>query len=240
MAHLIVIAACSLLAGPDPAALLLRADAASNRAKDATITLTVSVSERGSDPLERTMRVWQLGAERRMVKFLEPARLRGTGILVPERGQTYLYLPAYQRVRRIVGKEGGQSFMGTGFAINDLARVRFSGDYTATIASEDAALWHLQLTPVRPEEHRHASLKIDIRKADDLVSRVTSLDAAGTVLRTIDMTDFKAAGAYTIAHRIEIDEADTGKKTVAVVKEAAFDSGLDAAFFSERELRRAP
>ena len=240
MTPLLVILASSLTVGPDPAALLVRVDTAANRAKDATITLTVSVSERGSDPLERTMRVWQLGTDRRMIKFLEPARLRGTGILVPERGQTFLYLPAYQRVRRIVGKEGGQSFMGTGFAINDLARVRFSGDYTASITSEDAAVWHLELTPVRPDEHRHAALRVDVRKADDLVSHITSVDADGKPLRSIAMTEFKAAGAYTIAHRIEIEESDTGKRTVAVVKAATFDSGLDAAFFGERELRRAP
>lgn len=228
------------LSAPEPGEILAEVDRAANRAQDATLTLEISVSTRGSRPLERTMKVWQLGLDRRMVKFVSPARLRGTGILVPRSGQTYLYSRAYDRVRRVAGREGGGSFMGTGFSINDLARVRFSPDYDPSLEAQDETHWVLRLAPKEPDRHAHASLRLRIRKADHLVALVVTLDSEGKALRTITASGFKAVGAYTIAHQIQIDEEATGKSTLAVVSEAAFDTGLREDFFTERQLRRAP
>ena len=235
-----VLVAAWVVAGADPAALLGRVDAAANRAKDAVLTLHVEVSTRGSAPLERTLRVWQLGTERRMVKFIAPARLRGTGILVPRRGQTYLYLPASHRARRVVGNEGGGSFMGLGFSIDDLSRVRFSDDYVPSLHAETATHWTLKLVPRRPAEHRHAYLLIDVRKADELVESIRSFDAAGKGLRSMVASDFKKVGQYTVAHHIRIDELATGRRTDAKLTEVGFDTGLDEGDFTERQLERAP
>ncbi len=226
-------------AAPDPNAILQRVDAAANRAQDMVMTLEVAVSTRGSDPLERTLKVWQRGAAHRMVKFVAPARLRGTGIL-KSGDKTTLYTAAYKRVRRIAGKQGGGSFMGTGFSINDLARVRFSADYAAALHKDAATTWQLKLTPTRPGDHRHATLLLTVRKADHLVAGIVTLDASGGVLRSIAAEQFKTVGSYTIAHRITIDEVGSGKKTVAAVTKVQFDTGLSDSWFTERQLQRAP
>ncbi len=237
LAALLVLASTAAV---PPEGTLAEVDRAGSRAKDAVIVLSVEVVERAGEPLQRTLKLWQLGTRSRMVKFLDPARLRGTGILVPEPGQTMLYLPAYKRVRRIVGKEGGEAFMGTGFSIGDLARVRFSDDYTPSVLSEATDVITLKLVPKQPGEHKHASIRLTVRKADHLVAKVELLDASGAVLRAIAMSDFRAAGAYTLAHRIEIDEPAAQKRTTAKITEVRFDIGLSADDFTERSLTRAP
>lgn len=234
-----VLICAQLLAGPDPAKVLADVDAAANRAKDALLTLDVAVSTRGSEPLQRTLRVWQSGAQHRMVKFLQPARLRGTGILATG-GQTWLYTRAYNRTRRIAGKAGGGSFMGTGFSINDLARVRFTGDYTAEITASVGPDWDLKLTPVDSAAHDHAFLRLTVRAADKLVKRIETVGKDGKVVRTIAADDFRAVGRYTIAHRIVVDEVQAQKVTTAVVTKALFDTGLTVRDFTQRQLERAP
>ena len=161
---------------PTANAIPAKVDAATNRANDASMTLVLTVQRKNDPALSRTMRVWQRGEEQRMVKFLEPARLRGTGILVPEEGTTYLYLPAYQRVRRVSGRDGGGSWMGTGFSIADLSRVSFATDYRPKFVSETSDTWTLRLDPINPEQHRHAALVITVRRADHLVEKVRALD----------------------------------------------------------------
>ncbi len=227
------------LSAPDPAAILKQVDQAASRASDMVMTLDIAVSTRGSEPLRRSLKVWQLGSDQRMVKFTAPARLRGTGILKTT-DHTSLYTAAYKRVRRIAGKQGGGSFMGTGFSINDLARVRFSDDYMATLGADTIGHWVLVLKPNKPDDHRHALLKLEVRQSDHLVHRITTLDAAGKTMRTIVADQFKTVGKYTIAHHIQIDEAASGKRTVAKIKAVTFDTGLSQAWFSERQLKRAP
>ena len=223
-----------------PTQSLERVDTATNEAKDAAMTLQIEVQRKDDIPLTRTMRVWQRGSEQRMVKFLEPARLRGTGILVPKEGTTYLYLPAYQRIRRVVGRDGGGSWMGTGFSIADMSRVSFAADYTPTLHAETAETWKLRLTPKRPEQHRHAELFITVRRSDDLVTTVQTLDKNGTLMREITASDFRTVNGYTIAHTIQVLEAKTQRRTTARVKQIRFDQGLDSELFSQRELKRVP
>ena len=223
----------------DPAAVLGKVDAAASRAKDAILSLELSVSTRDSDPLQRTIRIWQAGAERRLVKFVAPAKLRGTGVLSVD-GQTYLYLPAYEKVRRVVGRDGGGSFLGTGFSVRDLARTRFSRDYTPSLVSEDAAHVVLKLVPKDPEAHEHAWLIVTVRLADDLVERIETLDAAGARMRTLTADQFETLDGYVVARHVVIEETESGRRTEARLTGAEFDTGLGDAMFTERELRRAP
>lgn len=227
------------IAEPDPNVLLQQVDAAANRATDMSATLEVAVSSHGAPALIRTMKVWQKGDNQRLLKFMAPARLRGTGILVVD-GRTHLYLPAYRRVRRVAGQEGGGSFMGMGFSINDLARVRFSKAYSATVVSQGALETVLKLTPNNRADHKHAWLLVRVRNSDHLVKQITAHNAAGKRIRTITMSNFKAVSGYTIAHHIEIVEHPPRKKTVAMLKELVFDRGLSDADFTERQLKRAP
>lgn len=229
-----------LTATPSAETVLKKVDAATNQARDAVMTLEVSVSMKGSDPLKRTLKIWQLGVDKRMVKFLAPSRLRGTGILVSGKGQTHLYLPAYKRVRRVVGKQGSGSFMGMGFSINDLARVQFSNDYVPEHKGQTPAEILLKLTPKNPGAHKHASLRLHVRKSDYLVTRIVALDKSGAIIRTIVADQFKVVGKYTLAHRIRIDEVSNGKQTIARLLKTGFDQGLSERHFTERQLKRAP
>ena len=235
-------ASTSPAAGPttDPQALLERADAALGRAGDGTFTIDVAVVHADGTRVERTIQVWQRGRDERMVKFLAPARLRGTGILLTDGGRVLVYLPAYGRVREVTGREGGDAFLGTGFSVDELALVRFAPTHVAAIAEETADAWVLRLTPRVPADHEHAALLLRMRRADDLVTRVTYLDAGGAAYRELEMGDYRTVDGHTVAHRISVTQAGEKRRTVAEVKDAALDRGIDASFFTERQLRRSP
>lgn len=225
---------------PDPQALLERADRALGRASDAQFTIEVTVVHPDGAAVGRTIRVWQRGRDQRMVKFLEPARLRGTGILLPDGERVFVWLPAYGRVREVTGREGGDAFLGTGFSVDELALVRLAPAHTATLEGESPDDWTLRLAPRRPEDHDHAALRLTLRKADDVPTRIEYLDGKGAVYRVLEMTDFRTVDGHLVAHRITLREPADGRSTVAQVKEAALDRGLEASFFSERQLMRRP
>jgi outer membrane lipoprotein-sorting protein len=228
-----------MFAAPDPGVLLNQVDAASNPAKDATITMALTVTS-GTRTRKRQMRIWQFGRDRRMVKFLSPARLRGTGVLVPQRKRVFLYLPAFNRVRRVAAPERSKSFMGTGFTMNDMARVRYAPIYTPSNDGEDAGQWILKLQSKNKSGSSLKTLRIWIRKSDKLVSRVDTVNVSGVVVRTIRFSSFRTAGRYKLAHKIQITESTKDRTTNATVEAVQFDTGLDADFFSDRQLRRAP
>ena len=62
--------------------------------------------------------------EKRIIKFLEPADVLGTGLLTfdykNKNDDMWLYMPALRKTRRIVSSEKSKSFMGSEFSYSDL------------------------------------------------------------------------------------------------------------------------
>ena len=243
----LLIAEPASVAQPDADGLLRRADAAARRSQDARFSIEVKVIHGDGTAVSRTIRIWQRGSDQRMVKFLAPARLRGTGLLVPEAGRILAFLPSYGRVREVTGREGGDAFMGTDFSANELALVRLAPDHSARFAPDSpkgGAFTSLLLTPKAPDDHDYATLRVKVRREDDLVAGLEYVDAAGITYRRVVLDDFRVAGTegarYVTAHRIEVHDEKSDRRTVATVTEAAFDQALGDSFFTERSLRRLP
>lgn len=229
-----------LAGAPGADALLARVDAAANRGRDATLTLTLKSTDARGETVERELKVWQKGEDRRMLKVLAPARLRGVGLLTPRSGELLLYLPAFGRVRQVVGPDRDDRFLGTDFSFDDLTRTRFAADYRAALEREEEQDRVLRLTPMQPGQAKHAALLLWVRRADDLYRRVDFLDAAGQVTRRITLDDFRAAGPRTIAHRIVVEDLAGKRQSEALITSARFDQGLEDDLFSRRYLERAP
>lgn len=230
------------LAGPvwalDGGAVLERVDAAAARADDATLVMDVTVHDGRGGSASRVLKIWQKGDDQRLVKFLEPARLAGTGLLSDADDTLHLYLPAYGKSRRVVGSGRGDAFMGTDFSMDDLARTRFRDEYSAELMGEDDTHWRIKLVPLKPADHAHDHLLMRVRKADDLFDVVEFVDGEGQVERKIEFGDVRPDGGYDVAHTITVTDLDSGRSTEAVVREVLFDTGLGDDLFTTRYLMR--
>ncbi len=89
---------------------------------EAVSTLIIRDS-RGNERIRKnTMASMSLedGTEKRIIKFLSPPEVKGTGILIfdyPRKSDDmWIYLPALRKTRRIVSREKSKSFMGSEFS----------------------------------------------------------------------------------------------------------------------------
>lgn len=216
------------LAGPAEE-LLEAVDQASNQGQDAHLVLEIQSTDRRGQPVGRTLAIWQKGQDRRLVRYLEPVRLQGISLLVPDGDTLYLYLPSYGRARRVVGDARGSAFEGSDFAIEDLARMRWSGDFDAELVED----FHLRLTP-RPGSEDSTSARIDlhVRPSDMLPARVEHYDDQGELLRSITFSDVRQAGSRPLAHQVTVEDLAHGRTSRATVQEAHFDTGLSDELFT--------
>ncbi|MFZ5475755.1 MAG: outer membrane lipoprotein-sorting protein [Myxococcota bacterium] len=223
----------------DGDALLARMDAAANRGQDAHLVLDVTVVDRAGTRSEpRTLEIWQKGSDRRLVRFTAPARLAGTSLLTPDGDTVYLYLPAYGKPRRVIGDQRGDAFMGTDFSLEDLSRLSFADEYTATVEADEGDVTRLKLLPKDPKAHRDAALRVWMREGDDLLAKVEYLSADGSVRRRLTLSDFKAADGRVLAHRLVAEDLANQKRTEATVRAVDMDSGLSDGLFALTELSK--
>jgi outer membrane lipoprotein-sorting protein len=118
------------IAGAEPSAQEIANAALDNNmfsTDNARATIDMEIFKSGKVVRERkiaTLVKRQDGLIKSFVEFLQPADVAGTKFLSLEEtsGDTrqFIYLPAFKKVKRVVGAQRGQSFMGTDFAYSDL------------------------------------------------------------------------------------------------------------------------
>ena len=114
-----------------------------NKSRDQSITgslnatVVLTITEKGGSTRNRSISMmtksYADGLEKRIIRFTEPADVRGTSMLVFDNKNTaddmWIYLPALKKTRRIVTSEKGKSFMSSEFTNADMSSPSVS-DFT--------------------------------------------------------------------------------------------------------------
>lgn len=126
------------------------------------------------------------GTIKRMVKFLDPADVRGTAMLIIDsknsQDDMWIYLPALKKTRRIVSTEKGKSFMSSEFSNADMSSGS-NADFRMRHMPESgkAGTWVIESVPVSDG------------KADEygFSRKVTYLEMGSLKTKKIDFYNFE-------------------------------------------------
>jgi hypothetical protein len=134
-----------------------------NKSRDLSLTgsmsatISLTITEKSGSTRNRkiamTTKSFKDGLEKRFIKFMEPADVRGTAMLVVDNkdiaDEMWVYLPALRKTRRIVSSEKGKSFMSSEFSNADMSSPTLS-DFTNrhTAASGRNNQWVIESIPV--------------------------------------------------------------------------------------------
>lgn len=224
----------SARAAEDPAAILAKIDEATFGSQDVQMKMTMRVFDNeGAAPRTQQMEMLQKG-EKRLIRFLAPAEMRGTVILIQDRENAFVYLPQFQKVRRIAPHNFASTAGGSDFTQEDLTAASMAANFKAEIVSEDADAWTLKLTPKATSEWTH-QIAI-VRKADHQVARM-EYHKGDKLARVLESGDFKASGGRVRATRITMRNAVTGHYTEITLDDVKVNAGIPDDRFTERYMR---
>ncbi len=189
--------------------------------------------------------------DRSLIRFTEPADIRGTGFLVWEQpgadDERFLYLPSLGRVRRIAGSETQESFVGSDFTYEDIGGRQFD-DYTYTLL-DDSSSWTPpggQAVPVYRLESRHKDRAARfprvvslVRKDAFVVVHAEIHNRRDEVQKTFDAKRVDQVKGYWTVMDMGMADGVQRTRTELTVEQVAYDVGLKPDDFSRRELERA-
>ncbi|MEA1888103.1 MAG: MMPL family transporter [Bacteroidota bacterium] len=148
------------------------------------------------------------GTEKRLIKFLSPADVEGTTMLIYdyEKGQDdmWIYLPALNRTRRIVSSEKGKSFMGSEFTNADMSSPP-TEDFNHEIIKETDEYYIIESEPVnrdKEDEYGYSRKISTIKKSNYVVSKMDFYDSFDELFKIILVKDVKeiSGDKYIITH----------------------------------------
>ncbi len=143
------------------------ADQIMNKSRELSIissfqaTIKLSITEKTGASRNRTISMTSKsfpgGLEKRLIKFLEPADVRGTAMLIVDNksasDEIWIFMPALKKTRRISSSENGKSFMSSEFSNADMGSPNLSDFKSRHLeGSGTGNAWIIESVPVNDDK----------------------------------------------------------------------------------------
>ncbi|MCU0456406.1 MAG: outer membrane lipoprotein-sorting protein [Bacteroidales bacterium] len=233
------------------------ADQILNRSRELSIissmqaTISLSIVEKNGASRSRTIamtsRSYPGGLEKRFIKFLEPADVRGTAMLIIDNkdvsDEIWIYLPALKKTRRISSSENARSFMSSEFSNADMGSPNLADFRNRHIdGSGTNNTWIIESIPVdedKADEYGY-SRKISYISMDKFrVSRMEFYNFDNKHFKTIEITEFHEMpeGKYMVSKMTAVNQIN-GRKSEIFFRNISDNIKVEDSYFSVQNLER--
>jgi outer membrane lipoprotein-sorting protein len=217
-------------------------------------TLTIS-DGRGNQRVRKFSSAQKTDAAKQVTKmvmrFLEPADVKGTGILTfdyeNKDDDMWLYMPALRKVRRIVSSEKTKSFMGSEFTNADITKPSMTDYAYKIIGSEavgDVECWKIEMAPAAKEisDASGYSRKIGwIGKADYTTRKTEFYDLDGKLLKVMMTDKVKLLDEKNKKYQpvdITMENKQNGRSSRFLIEKVVFNPNVKEEYFTTDYLEK--
>src|SRR5690554_6017514 len=174
-------------------------------------TMTMTITSASGHALTREMQLWSANeGKSQLIKFLNPADIRGSGFLsVEEAGtaQTLIYLPALGRTRRVAGGQEQDAFFGSDFSYEEISSM--SGDFTDDFDSElleirDGPVYVMEATASAGADSSYDRLVYEVPESTLIPNRV-EFYRGGELIKVLTIQGTTEVGGYVLPSEIRME-----------------------------------
>jgi len=174
-----------------------------------------------------------------LVRFLSPKSVKGVTLLnLNSSEKIYLYMPAYDKPRRIAGSSKGDEFMGTGLSYEDMSMDYEDKDNEKKLLQETEKEYRIEIIPTG-EDTSYKKIILSVDKEKFYAKNVEFYDTCETLTKSLEIVNIKIDDQGKITPmEIEFTDLMENKKTKIVIKEIEYNIELASDFFSIRTLSK--
>lgn len=238
LAALVLAATINADAAVNPTEILQAVEDTLNAPADREAHLSMTLIDAEGGTKTRELTILQKGKDKRLIRFLSPADVRGVGFLALEDDLMYIYMPAFAKVRRIASHVKNENFMGTDFTYDDMAQTDYVKNYTAKLQEETDSHYVLELVPNEESEIDYSKLVMWVDKTSMLPDRIEFYDRAGELLKVMTQNDVRRIDGYLTPHHIEMEDVQEKHKTIMDLEDVVHDQDIPDEQFTQRHLKR--
>ncbi|MBC6496707.1 MAG: outer membrane lipoprotein-sorting protein [Alphaproteobacteria bacterium GM7ARS4] len=170
------------------------------------------------------------GRTKSLVKFYEPASVRGTALLSETLDEEshpsqWIYLPAFRSIKQLNSDDQNKSFVGSDFTNGDVAGRKVERDTHKIIEDKDKVVI-IESTPKDKDDY-YAKLEVHVLRAISIPVRIVFYDRTGERLKTLNNKGIqKIKGMYTVVESV-MENHQTGGKSTLIKSNIDYDTVID-------------
>lgn len=233
-------------AAPDAVTIIKRAvDNQVFNLKAAEMKMAMLLRNKQGDRRERRMQSTtrqKSGLNKTVTRFLAPPDVARTAFLfIENKGRDddqYMYLPAINVVRRIVGSQKDASFMGSDFSYADLESRDHDHAAHKLMGQKKVGKADCYVVESKPKNKTYSKLVSWIRKKDFVFMRIQYFDKKGKLLKIFFTKEIKKVGDQKVLSRFKLANKQTGHSTTIAVTDIKIRTDLGDDTFTKRALKK--
>jgi len=207
-----------------------------------TISEMILIDKDGKEETREMIMFSQKGEDEKtstLMRFLSPKSVKGVTLLNINDGEKiYLYMPAYNKPRRIASSSKGDEFMGTGLSYEDMGMNFEDKDYEKILLEETESVYIIEVMPSE-EDTSYKKIILMVDKEKFYTKKVEFYDINENLIRTLEIAKIKIDDKGKITPmEIVFTDVEENQKTKIVMKEIEYDIELSSSFFSIRTLSK--
>lgn len=235
---------------PDANTILSKSrDLSMTGSMSATILLTIT--EKNGTTRNRTISMTSMSnnedIEKRLIRFLDPADVRGTSMLIVDNetlaDEMWVYLPALKKTRRIVTSEKGKSFMSSEFSNSDMSSPPvsdFTSRHSATSGSEGQ--WIIESIPAsdgKAEEYGFSKKVSYIDRENFQIRKMEFYNFENKLFKVIEVTSIHPlSGGKYMVKSMKASNLISGRKSEIIFSKITENIKVDDSYFTVQNLER--
>jgi outer membrane lipoprotein-sorting protein len=220
------------------AEILKKTDDVMYAPKDQSAKVKIILTDKKGNQQEREAGYIQKGSGMRLFKFTAPASQMGIAFLSLPDDVMYIYLPAYEKERRIASHVKNQNFAGTDFSYDDMESKPLSDEYNAELLAETGDAWKLKLVPKEGVQSDYSRIEMVINKDNNYLRQADYFDRGGQKVKQLLNKKIEKTDGYWAATEIEMTDLVKQHSTIFKTMELSFDDNLTADHFTVREMKK--
>lgn len=244
----------SVEAGPSPRDIMDKA-ATARKLDGSEAVMKMTIDDKGQTrerKLTMATKLYDGGkTEKRIFRFLSPADVKGTGVLVfdyDNKGDdVWMFVPALRKTRRIVSSQRSQSFMGSEFSYGDL-NIPTLDEFDYALVKEEPAggedCWVIDVKPKSKEtadSEGYSKKTVWVSKKQYAVMKALYYDLGGKLLKELDSSDIKQIDPKNKrfrAMKMQMTNKQNGRKSVFEAEKITLAPDTKDEYFTPRYLER--
>ncbi|MGQ9621543.1 MAG: outer membrane lipoprotein-sorting protein [Bacteroidales bacterium] len=214
-------------------------------------TISLTITEKNGSVRNRTISIitksYPDGSEKRLIKFAEPADVKGTGMLIIDNksvaDEMWIYLPALKKTRRIATAEKGKSFMNSEFSNSDMSSPALSDFKIRHLeGSGTGECWIIECIPAddnKVSEYGFSRRVSYISKNNYQIKRMELFDREKRMFKRIEVISVQPGenGKYIISE-MKAENLINGRNSVIKFTNISMNTPVEDLVFSLQNLER--
>jgi outer membrane lipoprotein-sorting protein len=220
----------------DGAELLKKTDQIIFAPKDKQAQVKIVVENNSKEDKVREAVLYQKGADKKIYRYTKPESQAGVATLSLPGDIMWMYMPAFDKPKKISLLAKSQAFTGTDFSYEDLPTQPYSERYTPKLINTEPRDYVLELVP-KSSSSSYSKLVATIDKTNFYFISIVYYDKGGAKAKEA-LYKYSKIGNYWNGDEVTMTDLKKQSSTKIIMTSVKFDQGLPDDMFTPEKFMK--